>query len=737
MGSRNRSVTTGYQYYGSVAQVVCMGPVDTLHAIYNGETLIYEGPVYRADADADGKTILSTNIGTIRFYWGTGTQNVDSLLNALTLDLGSGPATMPASNYKNVVYAVLDDVAFGSQVVPPTLQFHLTRKTSGLTLAAHDIDEDAVLPEAIYEILTNTLWGLGLSASQIDTLSFEAAATTLIAEGLGVSPFYDATTTIREMLGKLYPYADLVLYWDAGKLYMKLIRLEDSSSAEVINEDDLLDEPRPDYEGFNNTWNFTTATFNDRGNLWEESSESYDNPANAAVQGERVDMELDFPFVTSRPVAKKLARRKGIAGGMPIMTWRLKLKPAWKTLTPGDLIKLSFAKFGISNLVCRVMERTIGGAEDPAVEVECLEEATRAETYDYDPPSDTFGVGDTYDSDGNSAFTLQSTTARLLWMPDGILDGKQDGFVVAMNKPSAATDGAKVFFTWDPNQKPYREVGVQMGFPAKGQILHWHRLEQGGWIVRVQFDTDEDYDTALVLDEDETEIYLVTARRTWKTEGATTDEHQVDGVWLMHTKGGYFTVQGSNQIDIEVDASSAFDAESLALETEAGEGNYPCLHVYFGRQEDFFMKRGDRIKFMRDRGNAPWRWVDGVLVDPDDDRVRYFKTAALNARDEQDPAILTAVTFDRNYTDMCPEGTYSRQWGAVVKTTYEQFDYAAGAEVLEGTHPDYDRLEDCDIALFNILHGIATTDERVIWDHLDTVEGTVLTLGRSWYNSEG
>ena len=82
-------------FYGGIAQLICLGPVKTLHEIRNGDTVVWAGPIDRSSADSSGKSILSTTIGTLFFYWGTADQLPDPILSAAKIDLGSGPQTVP------------------------------------------------------------------------------------------------------------------------------------------------------------------------------------------------------------------------------------------------------------------------------------------------------------------------------------------------------------------------------------------------------------------------------------------------------------------------------------------------------------------------------------------------------------------------------------------------------------------------------------------------------------------
>src|SRR4051812_49471579 len=127
MGGSSK-VTTGYNYFGSFAQVVCEGPVDVLHQIKNGDTVIWTGPIYRTAAmDGSGKTDLTTSIGLVRFYWGTTAQTQDPLLAQIVIDQGGGPITAPMPTLPGVAYSVCEDVAFGQQTTPPTLTWDCSR----------------------------------------------------------------------------------------------------------------------------------------------------------------------------------------------------------------------------------------------------------------------------------------------------------------------------------------------------------------------------------------------------------------------------------------------------------------------------------------------------------------------------------------------------------------------------------------------------------------------------------
>jgi hypothetical protein len=75
-----------------------------------------------------------------------------------------------------------------------------------------NINGDANPVEFLYELLTNDDWGWGKPASKFTLSTFQAAATTIFNEGLGMSILWDSdTATIEEMVRTIENLVDGVL----------------------------------------------------------------------------------------------------------------------------------------------------------------------------------------------------------------------------------------------------------------------------------------------------------------------------------------------------------------------------------------------------------------------------------------------------------------------------------------------------------------------------------------------
>ena len=717
-GGGSKAIITGYTYWGSYACYLCLGPVKTLHRITNGDTEIWTGPIDSSSADADGKTVLNTTIGVINFYWGTFTQNPDALLSTLEIDRGAGPVLVPMPAFRGLCYYVCDDVAFGQQVTPPTLRFLYEKDSSGLSISSHNVTGDVPIPEAIYDLMANGMYGGGILPGDIDAASFAAAAETTITEGLVASPDIDSLEQARELIGRALGYIDGSIFFDGGKFKMKLNRSEDPTGLPTVTEADLLEEPNPDMDQFQETWSRTIVTFHDRDNKWEETGTDYEDPANAAMRGHKETRVLNYPWITRRDVADKLAAYQGIKHGLPSGFWRLVLKPGRTDLRCGSLFKLSYSKFGIANRICRVKRRTMGKPTAPQITLEVYEERQRDIANSYYPGGDYDIPGNTHD------FTLTDTTPRLSWLPADLKSGAADGFLVAANRPaSGSPTGGDIWWTWSPVDQPYQLLATFNSFPAKGTVVGWWNVRGTSWVLRVEF-ASEDYEWMQILKDEATELFAVIGVREYRTV-VPVNVPDVLSPWMRVTPGGIFNLRTATQIDIEIDAAGWYGTDPISYEDGISNGRFPTEHIYFGRVDDFAIYPSDVINFERNAGNAIG---DAALL-------RYVKVPVRNATDEQDVASVAAVTYDRDLPTMSPNGTYSRDWGAVIVSGDEAFDALAGPRSVDGTEgAGYINWADIDDALGAIYGGTATSDQTLLAQNIDDLLGQMVSSDQTFYH---
>lgn len=735
MGKRKKEIT-GYNYNGTFAQFIGIGPAYSLHKIENGDTVVWEGSLDNTYADGDGKSVLTTSLGTMHFYWGLPSQNPSATLEGLFLDQGVGAEAVPMPAYRNIIYVVCLDCAFGNQTVPPTLQFTLTRFPDPLTISAHAINGlggSSIIPEIIYDLLTDTLFGRGIPESEINKASFEAAGNTLIDEGIGADVELDDTSNAREFIGKLMDYCDGLLYYEAGQIHCKLLRNDfNPASLASITEDHLLEEPTPRNELWDSTWNLTRLLFRDASNKWEETTELFDDPANAAIQGQRVEREFNLPWITDREIAKIVAKRKGIQGGIPKMFYTLLLPPSFRTVLPGDCVKLTYAKLGFDETVMRVMDRTLSGSLDGQVTLECRIEQSRNEENDFIVGTDTLNTPPVIDSSGTGDFEITPASPRLMVIPDELKQGYADGLLVAVNRTDPLISGASIHFTFDPIQSEYRQVLAVSNFPASGTLKWWTRIRGTHWLVRIQFATTDDHETVNGLAQAGADILIAAGYRARKTTGSIQDAHSINGMWFRRVEGGYIEIGADRVVTMEA-AAGVFTTTIPAYETASVPANNPTAAIYAGRETDFAIIRSDTLAFEQDLPNSPASWGGSGGLDSAYERL--IKVTLENQKGAEELADVTAAEFRRHDTTMSASGTYDPDWGASALSLAEMLDLVAGREFFGVTDANDDFTADIDAALAAIFFNASTEGQFLAGDDADTVLGSVAARALNIYTN--
>jgi len=805
MGSQN--VTTGYNYFGSAAQFVGIGPIDILHQIKNGDTVIWTGPIFRTTAmDGLGKTVLQTSIGRIRFYWGTETQAQDDLIQALVINQGNGAGTVPTPKFKRVAYAILDNCAFGGQTTPPTLLFEVSRfgstfdcndrvtrasvdsggtgytsapavtfsggggtgaaatatirngvvRTititdggtgytsdptigfvggggSGASATAYrfrELSGDCILPEALYEMLTDTFYGMGIDTNQMNFDEFAAACAQIVTEDLGLSFSIDDETQVRALIGKLLPYIDAGFNESNGLIGIRLLRPEDTTGIEELTDSDFLDEPTCVNEMFEGTGTNIRLTFTERENEYETAVEPFNATFLTEVRGRPIDKEVRFPYISRRSVAKAVAKRVGLRTALPVVSWSAKLKPSRSDLIPGQLVKMTVAKLGISQQVCRIETVSVGGSDNPDVDVTMVVERTRDTSNDYEIPTDFWATPATLDTAGGGDFEVTSCTPRLGVLPSGLLDGAADGILVAFDNGDQLNRRASIGWTWDEALKEYAELEDTNASTIHGIVIGWERSGISNWILRVKFDNTDDVDTFAAAGNSATEFHFVTGRRNVKLGSPTVDTHELELIWGTKVESGYFAAAGELTYDIEV-TSGSFSGQEISEETEGTGAQSPTEHIYFGRLEDFQIFTGNTIHWRDPIANAPIDPSTGTS--PDTDLKRYVKVAMANHINAQEFSDVDPCTFDSDDTTMSPEGTYDPDWGVRAYSMAELADWALGQYFLDTTASLYPDAEDLDDAGGAVYDGDETSDQLTLFEPLDKATGRMFDNNNNIY----
>ena len=391
--------TYAHQYYLGVQFSLAHGSDDTeIHEILFGDTPAKHTRTNEGNGvvrfDFNDKSLFGGDekeggiAGTLRFYSGHDVQPANEYFGTL---IGETP---PA--YRGLCHAVAEKMYFGTSHYIKPVSFIVSRypNTLGIAGGRHRIGDDSNPAAVIYEVMTNAVWGVGLSGSDIDQVAFRAVADTLHAEGYGVSLLYNGQSTAADMIEDILRHVDGVVFSDpeSGLVTIRLARKDyDPAGLPVLTMDDFtIDGIDFSRASWGDTKNTVKGTYLDREADFTTAVVSQQDLANVMQRnGEVVAEEIDFSgFSHYDPCARAVARAlKTLAYPLARISGRLSRK-AWK-MRPNDVFVLNYEELGVVSVVFRVTRVRYGGIRDNTVSIEAVEDifAISDVAYVQPPPS--------------------------------------------------------------------------------------------------------------------------------------------------------------------------------------------------------------------------------------------------------------------------------------------------------------------------------------------------------------
>lgn len=361
-GKGGGTYTSGYNYYASIAGLICWGPLDGIHAIYANGDLVWSGDVTRGAEDYVDITV--ENYGTARLYWGTATQAQDA-------ELASSGYDHPP--YLHQAYLRLLTWFFGfNQTSVQNIEVVVSRypAISWMT-AAVNLQGDCNPVAIVAEWLQDGRFGLGWGDALLDTAALDAVADTLETEGLGVSPIITKQTGARQLLQQLCEYIDAVTTRTAaGKFSLVLIR--DPGAVATLDEDDLTDEPDFDPDSVLSARAKTWIKFLNADNNYKEDALPYRDPGVFQQNADNTSQTIERLWVTRPALAQQMVAAAGRTAALPHGTGTLRVKKASAAaLDVGSAFELSYTHWGITDLLLRITRKTIPrpGSQEVTLEV--------------------------------------------------------------------------------------------------------------------------------------------------------------------------------------------------------------------------------------------------------------------------------------------------------------------------------------------------------------------------------
>ncbi|GGO89001.1 hypothetical protein GCM10011348_45730 [Marinobacterium nitratireducens] len=209
----------------------------------------------------------------------------------------------------------------------------------------------------IRDALTDPDWGRGLPEVDMGD-SFTTAADVFFDEGMGISLRWDRQKPIEEFIEVLLAHADAALYEDrkTGKWELKPIRFNyDPDTLDVLDKSVITKLDKPAWRTFGDLPTAVTVVYTDPDN-GKDASAPFSNPALAALQQREKETTLQYPGFHRADLAARVAARDAKSLGSEIFTTDLIGTRALLDYNAGDVIKLDWPEYGISNMIMRVTQ---------------------------------------------------------------------------------------------------------------------------------------------------------------------------------------------------------------------------------------------------------------------------------------------------------------------------------------------------------------------------------------------
>lgn len=461
----SKKVVTGYNYYLGVQLVFGYGPIDEflemraddkkinlVTSIFRYKDKWLTGGTPASREFVGGQCVFYMNsqdlidngdppsgvVGKCVLYQGTWTQNTNLYLSTVWDE-------PDMSAFRPLMHMVMEKCYLGNSDTPPPISVIARRCPNqlGLTGGRHNVNGDSNIACAVYEVMTDNLFGMKIPEDKINTDSFIAAGNLLADEALGISMLVQTAMLGKDLMAEMLRHADGVVYADpvTGLYTMALAREISEADQEdllVIDDSNIV---KDSFEFSRSSWEMTKNTiivqYTER-SVFDTKPVQYQDLANIDVRGGMIDSEeYSYLGFSNATAAMNTAARVSKMKASPLVSAKMSLDRVGYRLRPGSGFWLRKPDRGLANILMRVIEISYGTLDDPAIKITAMEDIFEVNAVAYVPP----GPGDWVPpSTGTAPMAYQ----RLMEAPYYGSGDATRRFVMTVATPASASLGYDV-----------------------------------------------------------------------------------------------------------------------------------------------------------------------------------------------------------------------------------------------------------------------------------------------------
>lgn len=426
------TVVKGYRYNVGVQMAFARGPDAVAKRAWIGDVQVFSGTVASGGRfDIDEPTLFGGDDqgtggfqATVDFYGGETNQPVNDYLDDPSrqqVAQATEPDTCP--RYSGTVHMVFRQMTSAAptatdrgayvgnttSVKPVSVELERFPPVfAGQTAGHHKIGSADCNPiNVIYEVLTNTEWGFGFPAADIDTgvgNSFELASDALQAESNGFSMILDQQTQAVDFLAEIERQIDGTLFLDhqTGKWRIQLARQAshtqfgyDINTVPQFTDSTVKSTKNFTRGGWEDTTNQITVQYDKRDDDYKQSFALAQDHGNALIQGggtvatvNPVTGNENYPGVKDSALAENIAWRELRGQSYPLARATFTVNQSFWDLRIGDVIAWTSAEFGFVKLPMRVTRINYGLLTDNKIVVDAVQDVFSFAAASFgDPPA--------------------------------------------------------------------------------------------------------------------------------------------------------------------------------------------------------------------------------------------------------------------------------------------------------------------------------------------------------------
>ena len=239
----------------------------------------------------------------------------------------------------------------------------------------------------IVECLTNRVWGMGASTSQLDIASFESAAQVLFDERFGLSMTWVQQATIQDFVNDILDHIQGYLFVSprTGLMTIKLMRLDyDIDNLPVLNPDNSR-ITSPERVAWSETKNEIVISWTNPTSTKEETL-SFQDLANVAMQGGVVSETRNYHGIRNPDLATMVGIRDIRSASAPLFQCDTEVDRSSYFIEPGMVFKINSPEDGIESIVCRATKCDYGKPGDLTIKVKFIEDIFSLEQAEFVAP---------------------------------------------------------------------------------------------------------------------------------------------------------------------------------------------------------------------------------------------------------------------------------------------------------------------------------------------------------------